>query len=185
MNEQSKDIEEGRRSAMTLEENSPLPKPEKREFPVAFAAGGVVVLIVAAILVFASHGSNLTGPSTAAVAAAQKLPFGAAEQAYSSRIHFQDIQLARSTNLLNQEFTFVAGTISNDGDRAIAGMQVTIEFHDPFNQVILSDTETLIARGAQPLPGGQKRDFQVILEHVPVEWNRQYPSIRATGLILQ
>ena len=170
---------------MSLEENSALPKREKREFPVAFAAGGVVVLIVAAILVFVSHGPNLNGPSNAAVAAAQKLPFGTAEQTYAPRIHFQDIQMARSTNLLNQEFTFVAGTISNDGDRAISGLQVAIEFHDPFNQVILSDTETLIAHGAQPLPGGQKRDFQVILEHVPVEWNRQYPTIRATGLILQ
>jgi hypothetical protein len=170
---------------MSLEENSPLPKPEKREFPIAFAAGGVVVLIVAAILVFVSHGTNLNGPSPASVAAAQKLPFGATEKSYASRVHFQDIQLARSTNLLNQEFTFVAGTIANDGDRPVAGLQVTIEFHDPFNQVILSDTETLIAHGAQPLPGGQKRDFQVILEHVPVEWNRQYPTIRATGLILQ
>src|SRR5271168_2255634 len=111
---------------MTLEENSPLGgnRPEKREFPVAFAAGGVVVLIVAAILVFVSHGRNLNGPGTAAVAAAQKLPFSDAEKGYSSRIHFQDIQLARSTNLLNQEFTFVAGTISNDGDREIGGMQV-------------------------------------------------------------
>jgi len=29
------------------------------------------------------------------------------------------------------------------------------------------------------------RDFQVILERIPSDWNRQYPSIRVTGLILK
>jgi hypothetical protein len=39
---------------------------------------------------------------------------------------------------------------------------------------------------AQPLKGGQQRDFQVTLERgLPAEWNQQYPSIRVTGLIVE
>jgi hypothetical protein len=64
-------------------------------------------------------------------------------------------------------------------------LEVTIEFRDALNQVILRETETLIASGAEPLQAGQRRDFQVTLEHLATGWNQQYPSIRPTGLILE
>lgn len=153
---------------------------EKSRFPAAFLAGVVVVLILAGILALLIRKSQPTG-----VAAAKTLPFGAQEQAYSSRIQFTGIQMAHSTNFLNQEFTFVAGSIVNGGDKALVGLQVNIEFHDQFNQIILRDSEMLIQPPAQPLAGGQMRDFQVILERIPSDWNRQYPSIRVVGLVLQ
>lgn len=153
---------------------------EKSRFPAAFAAGIAVVLILGAGLAFLIRRTQPTG-----IAAATKLPFGPPEQAYAPRIQFQGIQMARSTNFLNQEFTFVAGAIVNAGDKAIVALQVTIEFHDQFNQTVLRDSETLIQPPALPLPGGQQRDFQVILEHIPSDWNRQYPSIRVAGLVLQ
>jgi len=153
---------------------------EKSRFPVAFIAGAVIVLILGAGAAILSRRAQPTG-----IAAATKLPFGPQEQSYSSHIQFQGIQMAHSTNFLNQEFTFVAGTIVNTGDQAIAGLHVTIEFRDQFNQIVLRDTEMLIPPLAQPLPAGQMRDFQVILERIPSDWNRQYPSIGVTGLILR
>jgi hypothetical protein len=75
--------------------------------------------------------------------------------------------------------------ISNDGVRNIRGLDVTLEFRDPFNQVILRDTEHLIPVSAQPLAGGARRDFQITFEHVPSEWNQQYPAIQVIGLILE
>jgi hypothetical protein len=153
---------------------------ERSRFPVAFLAGVVVVLILGGGVALLVRATRPHGP-----AAAPQLPFGPQEQAYARHIQIQGIQMAHSTNFLNQEFTFVAGTISNGGDHAIVAMQVTIEFHDQFNQVILRDSERLIAPPAAPIPAGQPRDFQVILERIPSDWNRQYPSIRVTGLILQ
>lgn len=153
---------------------------DKSRFPAAFLAGVVIVLLLAAGLALVIHRTQPTG-----IAAAKSLPFGPPEQAYAPRIQFQGIQMAHSTNFLNQEFTFVAGTIVNGGDSAIVGLQVTIEFRDQFNQTILRDSEMLIQPPAQPLPGRQQRDFQVILERIPSDWNRQYPSIRVTGLVLQ
>ena len=124
-------------------------------------------------------GSN--GPATAV-----KLPFGAAEQAYAERIHFSDLHMSRSTNMIKQEFTYVTGIMSNDGDRNIHAMEVTVEFHDAMNQVILRDSQFVIApQGDPPLNAGLSREFQVTLEHVPAEWNQEYPSIRVTGLNLQ
>jgi hypothetical protein len=132
--------------------------------------GGVILL---------SRGSHPNGAGATA-----KLPFGPTEQAYSEHIHFKGIQMAKANNFLNQEFTYIAGTLWNDGARTIRAVDVTLEFHDPFNQVILRENESVIGLKDQPLGGGQRRDFQITLEHVPVEWNQQYPSIRVTGLIL-
>jgi len=153
---------------------------EKSRFPMAFAAGIVIVLILGAGLALVVRKTQPKG-----IAAATKVPFGPQEQAYAPHVQFQGIQMAHSTNFLNQEFTFVAGTIVNEGDRSVASLQVSIEFHDQFNQTILRDVEIIIPPTAQSLPAGQMRDFQVILERIPSDWNRQYPAIRVVGLVLQ
>ena len=157
-----------------------IPEREPRsQFPIAFAAGALVVLLLLGGVILLSRGSHSNSAGTAV-----KLPFGAAEQAYAEHIHFNDIRMAKANNFLNQEFTYVAGTLSNDGARTIRALDMTLEFHDPFKQVILRENESLIGPKDQQLGGGQRQDFQVTLEHVPPEWNQQYPSIRVTGLVL-
>jgi len=157
-----------------------IPQREQRcQFPIAFVAGAVVVLLLLGGLILLSRGSHPNGAGAAA-----RLPFGPTEQAYAEHIHFKDIKMAKANNFLNQEFTYIAGTLWNDGVRTIRAVDVTLEFHDPFNQVILRENESLVGPKDPPLPGGQRRDFQITLEHVPVEWNQQYPSMRVTGLIL-
>ena len=154
-------------------------REEKSGFPVAFGIGIVVVLLLVGGVILATRFTRSKAP------AAQPLPFGAAEQAAAARIHFQNPQMAQASNYLNQEVTYVAGVISNDGVDAIREVEVQFEFHDPFNQVILRETRRLLGPGAKPLGGGQRADFQITLEYVPAEWNQQYPTIRITGLQLQ
>lgn len=154
---------------------------ERSSFPAAFVIG---LLIVAALFGGLVLLTRLTKPS-GGPEAAQHFPLGPAEQAYSEHIHFKNIQMAKATNFLNQEFTYVAGTISNDGAQTLRGLEVVLEFRDPFNQVILRENELLIGKGAHPLDGGARRDFQVTLEHVPAEWNQQYPGFRVVGLLLE
>src|SRR5271155_2739424 len=126
-------------------------REDRSRLLVAFAAGAVVVLLLVAGLVLLVHFTGKHGP-----AAEVKLPFGAAEQAYAERIHFLNVQMARATNFLNQEFTYVAGTISNDGTRTVRGLEVTLEFHDPIGQVVLRETERLIGASEAPIDGGQR-----------------------------
>lgn len=160
----------------------PEPRPEREErsrFPAAFAVGAVVVFLIVGAAVLVSRSSR---PALQAA----KLPFGSSEQAYSAHIQLQNLELAHSTNLLNQEFTYVSGIVSNDGTQAVGALEVVIEFHDPFNQVILRETEKVIQSTDAPLRGGEQRPFQVTIEQgIPSEWNRQYPSIRISGLLLK
>jgi hypothetical protein len=154
-------------------------REDKSRLPVALAAGAGVVLLLLAGLIFVTRSMRTHGSATEA-----RLPFGSEEQAYAERIHFLDIQMARATNFLNQEFTYVGGTVSNDGTRTIRALEITLEFHDFMDQVVLRETQQLIGAATRPLEGGQRREFQVTLDHVPATWNQQYPSIRVSGLIL-
>jgi hypothetical protein len=154
-------------------------KDQRSQFPYAFTAGLIIVAILVAVIVLVVKHTR-----TAPVAEV-KLPYGAAEQAYSDRIHFDDIKLAHATNFLNQDFTYVAGTVANMGDKDIKAIQVQIEFRDTLDQVVLRENESLIPPDAEPIPAGQRREFQVTLEHLSEEWNHQYPSIRVTGLVLE
>ena len=149
-------------------------------FYVALAAGaGIVVLLVAAGI-FLSRGS---GGGTSGQPA--PLPFGPAEQAYASQINFSALQLSQASNMLNQQFTYVVGTVSNAGNRTVRAIEVTVEFHDLVNQLVLRDTPRLFHPVATPLAPGREREFQLTFEHVPASWNRQPPTIRITGLDLQ
>jgi hypothetical protein len=153
---------------------------ERSQFPIAFAAGAVIVLLLfggflVLTRVMRSHDS----------ATVVKLPFGTGEQAYAQNVHFLDIRLAHAANFLNQDFTYVAGTVFNDGPRKVRAMEVTVEFHDPFHQVILRDTNQLVDRSGATLDAGQHRDFQIQMEHLPAQWDKQNPLIRVTGLILE
>ena len=153
---------------------------ERSSFPIAFALGAAVVLFLVGGLILANRLTRSKNPT-----GEQHLPFGAAEQAAAERIHFSDPQMARAANFLNQEVTYIGGVISNDGVAAIREVEVTLEFHDPFNQVILRETRRLLGPNARALGGGERRDFQVSIEYVPDEWNQQYPTIKVTGLLLQ
>ena len=155
-------------------------REERSRLPIAFGAGLVIVLILFGGLFLLTRRLHSNGPSPEV-----KLPFGPVEQAYAERIHFTDMHMAKATNFLNQEFTYVAGTMTNDGVRDIKAMDVTIEFRDPFKQVILKDSEHLIGPDTAALTAGQKGTFQVSVEHLPAEWNHEYPIISVSGLVLQ
>ena len=111
-------------------------KDQRSQFPYAFTAGLIIVAILVTVIVLVVKHTR-----TAPVAEV-KLPYGAAEQAYSDRIHFDDIKLAHATNFLNQDFTYVAGTVANMGDKDIKAIQVQIEFRNTLDQVVLRETES-------------------------------------------
>lgn len=152
---------------------------DKSRTPTAFLAGVAVILLLLGGVFLLTRGTRSGLP------APQRLPMGAAEQEYAKQIRFHGFQMSRATNFLNQEVTFVFGTVTNGGARKIAEIEVTVEFRDLFSQVVLRDTRRVLGRRSAPLPAGQSREFQFSFDHVPADWNRQYPSIRVIGLSLE
>jgi hypothetical protein len=152
---------------------------QKSRFPAAFLAGGIVVLLTVGGAYFLNRNFRSIGP-----AAEPPLPMTPVEQAYVPRIKFTDIQMARATNFLNQELTYVAAVLTNDGARPIRRVEVTIEFRDSLGQVVLRETRRVPGPYADAIAPGEHRDIQFTFEHLPTEWNRQYPVLRVTGLLL-
>jgi len=152
---------------------------ERSSLPVAFIIGIVVVaLIVAGITITARVTRDKTPRGE------HHLPFGAAEQAAAARLHFLEPQMGRASNFLNQDVTYIGGVLENSGIDGLEDVEVTMEFHDAFNQVVLRETRKLFGQNSKPLYGGERRDFQVSLEYVPEQWNQQYPTMRVTGVLL-
>jgi hypothetical protein len=147
----------------------------------------MVLLVGLAALVLLIGGVYLVSylTPTPTKARVQPLPMGPAEQAYVPQIQFLNPKVARAANFLNQEVTFVFGTVLNNGSRPVDQIEVTLEFHDVFHQVVLRDKERLFSPTAAPLAPNQRRDFQLGYETLPVQWNQAYPTIRITGLALK
>lgn len=152
---------------------------QKSNFPTAFLAGTVVVLLLLVGMYL------LTKYSKQELAREEKLPMTDVEQSYVGRIQFADPKVSRAANFLNQEVTFVFGTLVNNGPRAIRQTEITVEFRDIFNQVVLRDVRRPWETQAIPLVSGQSREFQFNYEHVPADWNQAYPGLRITGLLLE
>jgi hypothetical protein len=152
---------------------------ERNRMPMLFFAGlGVILVLLAGVLVLTRYGARQP-------AAEARLPMTAAEQTYAGHIRFENLQMSRAANFLNQEVTYVFGTVTNDGPRTVREIEATIEFRDLFGQVVLRDTRRVLGARAAALAGRERREFQFPFEHVPGDWNRQYPTIRVTGLLLE
>lgn len=153
---------------------------EKSRTPIVLLVGAAAALLLIGVFYLIGR---LTPAPTRAVE--QPLPMGPAEEAYLPQIGFLEPKVARAANFLNQEVTFVFGTVLNNGPRPIRQIEVTLEFHDPFNQVVLRDKQRLFGANAVPLPPHDRRDFQLGYETLPAQWNQAYPTVRITGLLLQ
>jgi hypothetical protein len=153
---------------------------ERSRVPIAFLAGLVIVLLVAGGIVLLTRAVHVATP-----AAIPTMPFGPQEQAYATRIQLNDIHLARSSNLLNQQFTYVSGTLVNNGDRVVTGVTLAVDFLDSDNKVALHDSEPVINYSDQPVQAGTSHDFTMTIEKYPDTWNQQMPALHITGLNLK
>jgi hypothetical protein len=154
-----------------------IPAEERSGLPVAFLIGLVIVGLLVTGAVLYSRYATPKGDE-----ADKPLVMGADEKAYTSQIHLLEPKMSRAANFLNQEVTYMFGTVENGGDRKVKQIEITLEFHDPFNQVVLRDTQRLFLPSTPPMLPGQQRDFQVPYEHISAQWNNVYPTITVTGL---
>jgi hypothetical protein len=152
----------------------------ERKAPTVLLVGAAAMIVVIGVIYFLSR----VTPTTA-VTQEQPLPMGATEQAYAPQVKFLEMKVARATNFLNQEATFVFGTTANNGPRGIRQIEVTFEFHDVFQQVVLRDKQRLFSPSAAPLAPSEQRDFQLTYDSLPAQWNQAPPSVVITGLQLQ
>jgi hypothetical protein len=122
--------------------------------------------------------SNTVQPAALGSQAAQ----GPDERAYISKVGVDHIEISRAENFLHQEVTTISGDISNGGDRALASVELTIEFFDDLNQITQRETRSLFGAPGPPIPPGDHREFEVSFEHISSSWNMRQPLIKVTAV---
>ena len=151
---------------------------DRGRFNFALILAAAAVLIVIAALFFWPGRQSPPG----AAPLGSRPAFGPAEQAYAPKIQIENITLSRAENFLHQEVTTLSGELVNTGDRPLRGVELTIQFSDEMNQIVLRETRPVLVPRSPPLACGERRSFEVSFEHIPSSWNMQTPLIRVTGL---
>lgn len=153
--------------------------PETGGIPVmAWGAAGLAVLVVVIVLVLAGRHK--------AVAPATVQPLAA----YAASLPLSQLAMSESTSLSGGKSTFIDGHIQNTGTQTVSGITVQVLFRNEeamppqIDTVPLSlvrtkepyiDTQSV---ASAPLKAGDERDFRLIFESIPANWNNQMPEIR-------
>ena len=159
---------------------SPLPQPEKGSegifrHPAVIALATLLSLAAVYLLFF-------RGPAPSPSLTKTRFPFGPAEQAYAPKLQFRNFEMSRAESFIHEEVTYLAGDVFNSGDRALSGIEATIEFQDDMKQIALRETRPILFGSSAFLPPGQTAHFEISFDHVPPSWNMQLPSVQVAGL---
>ena len=118
----------------------------------------------------------------------------AAADPYATKLSITGLQMSEATSFSGAKVTYIDGQLANTGDKALAAITVQVGFHSDVGQFAqrvalpLSfirtrqpyvDTEPV---SAAPIEPGQTRDFRLIFDTVPADWNLQFPEIRVISV---
>jgi len=156
--------------------SSSLPEPTDSGFAWKIFLLGILFLGV----VFYFWSGHTSGPETPAGQA--RLPFGGEEQRYASNLEIQNIALSRAENFIHQEITSLSAELVNKGDRSLAAAELTVEFTDELQQVVLRESRVVLLPREPAFHPGDRRSIEISFDHIPPSWNMQQPSVRISGL---
>jgi hypothetical protein len=97
-------------------------------------------------------------------------------------VHIENIAMTRAENFIHQEVTTLTADVVNAGSRSLSGVEITITFADDMNQIALRESRAVVAPPNPVLAVGERRQFDIAVEHIPTSWNMQQPIVRVTGL---
>lgn len=154
-------------------------KPEVGNTPyAAWGVAGLVVFLALGALLFAGRGKS-TGPGNTILPLAP----------YAATLPLSQQKMSESENISGGKYTYIDGHVQNTGAQTISSITVQVLFrneeqmppqvetiplalirtHEPY-----IDTQPV---SASPLKPGDDREFRLIFETIPSNWNYQMPEI--------
>ena len=160
------------------------PKQEESRNWVPMIVGLVlVVLVVAGIAIVGRNSANNAN----------------AADPYANKLQMGDIKLSAADNFVGATVTYMDFTLTNTGDKTLAGGQVEAQFKNTMGEVVQKETlplnvltqnqlggyPDLTSLSMSPIGPGQSKMIRLTLEHVSSDWNQSYPDIRFLNLRLK
>jgi hypothetical protein len=161
---------------------SPDKTAAKEPRPVApWVIAGIVVLLVLGVFLARGHHAPPANPGGAGLA--QPDP-------YAANLTISNLQMSEASSVAGAKSTYLDGLIANHGSQTVSGLTVQVAFHDFTGQFARNETMPLFLIrthqpyidtepvSAAPIGPGESREFRLIFDNVPENWNQNYPEIR-------
>ncbi len=116
---------------------------------------------------------------------------------YAVNLKLSDLKMSAAENFIGATVTYLDGTVTNAGDKAVSHAIVHVAFKDSLGQVAQAEDVPLhvlqatgpysdaVDLSVSPLAPGQGKQFRLTFEHVTADWNHEYPELRVTGVSIR
>jgi hypothetical protein len=149
---------------------------------VTLVLAAIVVFVIAASLWFLFKPTPAPQPGAVQLVVTPRM--SDSEKDYAKNLRVENIAMSRAENFLHQEVTVLNAEVVNAGPQAIADLELSVEFSDEMNQVVLREARGVLGTPPAALVAGERRSFEISFDHVPPSWNMQLPAVSVTSLQL-
>lgn len=165
---------------------NPAPPPKEPRAYLPWAIAGIVIAVIVAVILLTTQNPG-PPPNPGGAGLAPPAP-------YARYLTLSNLHMSQSSSYLGATQTYIDGDIANHGDKTLTGITVQVAFHNFTGQIGQKNTLPLSlirthqpyveseSVSAAPIAPGQTREFRLIFESVPSEWNQQYPEIRVIAV---
>jgi hypothetical protein len=156
------------------------PKPKLSPVTIGISALALAVVLLSLWFLF----EPLQTRKTSALQETSQSKMTPAEQNYAKNIEVANLAMSRAENFLHQEVTTLTGEIHNVGAEPVSALSLTAEFSDDMHQIVLRETRRVVETSRGALAPGERRNFEISFEHIPISWNMQAPAMTVSQLQL-
>jgi hypothetical protein len=159
----------------------PLRKEERRSWMPWMVASAIVVATLAVLILLGRGSDSASRPGS--VGMAEPAP-------YAPNLPISGLKMSEATSFSGSKVTYIDGQIANTGQETITAITVEAGFRNDLHQLSLRSSMplTLIRTkepyvdtqpvSADPIRPGEGREFRLIFDSIPDDWDQQYPEIR-------
>jgi hypothetical protein len=116
---------------------------------------------------------------------------------YATSLKLSDFKMSAAENFVGATVSYVDGTLTNAGNKTVTHVIVQVLFKDELGQLaqredipmqVLKTTgpyPEAVDFSVSPLGPGQSKTFRLTFESISAQWNRQYPEIQVTDVVLK
>ncbi|TAM84556.1 MAG: DUF2393 domain-containing protein [Acidobacteria bacterium] len=114
----------------------------------------------------------------------EKSPSRPEEPSYLRNIQITPGRVEAAQNFLQHTITTVYGTVTNNGNKTVRNLEISLTFSDIEGKPIEQKSATPIANDDPPLKPGETRPFQLSFDQVPDMWNQAPPQMAPVRVVL-
>ena len=116
---------------------------------------------------------------------------------YIASLKLSDFKMSAAENFIGATVSYIDGTVTNAGDKAVTHAMVEVEFKDDTGQLAQREDVALqvirnngaytepVDLSVAPLAPGQAQTFRLTFERISAQWNHAYPDIRVTDVTVK